>query len=463
MSKCLLEFRSGTLLCSFADGAEPPEHAIPFLLFDERVGKWRAQASDYAALIRAFHAAGTEVSDSAKDYQSLDFSLKEAITPMPHQKRALEAWKTSNPPGRGVVVMPTGSGKTFLAVLAIASVKRSALIVVPTIDLVHQWASVLERFFSVPVGMLGGGSKEIREITVSTYDSAVIMMEYIGNKFGIVVFDECHHLPGEVNRTAAAMCIAPYRLGLSATPEREDGGEAILFSLVGPKVCEIFIDELEGNVLAPYTTRRIEVPLLPDEEEEYLAARALYTGFIRANRINFSEKDGWSQFIILCARRPNGREVMKAYLKQRSIARCGRAKLQAVWDILSSHRGERTIIFTADNDTAYTIGETFCLPVITHKTKAAERKEFLDRFRDGTYTVIVTSKVLNEGVDVPEASVGIVVSGSGSTREHVQRLGRILRSAKGKQAELFELVSQGTGEYYTSERRRSNRAYRRKN
>jgi superfamily II DNA or RNA helicase len=258
------------------------------------------------------------------------------------------------------------------------------------------------------------------------------------------------------------MCLAPYRLGLSATPERDDGGEAVLFSLVGPKVCEIFIDELEGNVLAPYITRRIEVSLLPDEEQEYQAARALYTGFIRANRINFSAKDGWSQFIILCARRPNGREVMKAYLKQRSIARCGRAKLQVLWNILMSHRGDRTIIFTADNDTAYTIGETFCLPVITHKTKAAERKDFLDRFRDGTYTVIVTSKVLNEGVDVPEAAVGIVVSGSGSTREHVQRLGRILRSAKGKQAELFELVSHGTGEYYTSERRRSNRAYRRK-
>ena len=463
MAKCLLEFRSGTLLCSFLECDAPPVNAIPFLLYDERVGKWRAQASDYASLMRALYADQVDVTDEAKNYQTLDFSLKEPIVPMAHQQRALEAWKKSTPPGRGVVVMPTGSGKTFLAVLAIASVKRSALVVVPTIDLVHQWASVLERFFNVPVGMLGGGSKEIREITVSTYDSAVIMMEHIGNRFGIVVFDECHHLPGEVNRTAAAMCLAPYRLGLSATPERDDGGEAVLYSLVGPKVCEIFIDELEGNVLAPYITRRIEVPLLPDEEEEYLAARSLYTGFIRANRINFSSKDGWSQFIILCARRPNGREVMKAYLKQRSIARCGRAKLQVLWNILMSHRGDRTIIFTADNDTAYTIGETFCLPVITHKTKAAERKEFLDRFRDGTYTVIVTSKVLNEGVDVPEAAVGIVVSGSGSTREHVQRLGRILRSAKGKQAELFELVSEGTGEYYTSERRRSNRAYRRKN
>lgn len=463
MSKCFLEFHSGTLLCAFDGAEEPPDEAIPLLLFDDRVGKWRGQASDYAALVRAFHSSGTEVVDRARDYCTLDLILKEPLTPMPHQQRAFDAWRNASPPGRGVVVMPTGSGKTYLAVMAIASVKRSTLVVVPTIDLVHQWASVLERFFGIPVGMLGGGSKDIRDITVSTYDSAVIMMEHIGNRFGMIVFDECHHLPGEVNRTAAAMSIAPYRLGLSATPEREDGGEAVLFSLVGPKVCEIFIDELEGKVLAPYVTRRIEVPLLPEEEEEYLSARALYTGFIRANRIDFSAKDGWSQFIILCARRPNGRAVMKAYLRQRSIARCGRAKLKVLWEILLSHRGDRTIIFTADNDTAYMIGETFCLPVITHKTKAAERKAFLDRFRSGEFHIIVTSKVLNEGVDVPEAALGIVVSGSGSSREHVQRLGRILRSAKGKQAELFELVSRGTGEFYTSERRRSNRAYRRKN
>ena len=117
---------------------------------------------------------------------------------------------------------------------------------------------------------------------------------------------------------------------------------------------------------------------------------------------------------------------------------------------------------TGSNDTAYAIGRRFILPVLTHHTKAAERKEFLENFRQGSYPVLVTSKVLNEGVDVPEAAVGIVISGSGSTREHVQRLGRILRSAKGKQAELFELVSRGTGEVYTSDRRRSTRAYRRK-
>ena len=139
MAKCLLEFRSGTLLCSFTECETPPVNAIPFLLYDERVGKWRAQASDYAALMRALYADHVEVTDEAKNYQTLDLSLKEPISPMPHQQKALDSWKKSTPPGRGVVVMPTGSGKTFLAVLAIASVKRSALVVVPTIDLVHQW------------------------------------------------------------------------------------------------------------------------------------------------------------------------------------------------------------------------------------------------------------------------------------------------------------------------------------
>ncbi len=117
------------------------------------------------------------------------------------------------------------------------------------------------------------------------------------------------------------------------------------------------------------------------------------------------------------------------------------------------------LIFTADNATAYRIGTAFCLPVITHHTKTAERIAFLDAFREGRYPVLVTSKVLNEGVDVPAANIGIIVSGSGSVREHVQRLGRILRPSPGKTALLYELVSLGTGETYVSERRRNHPAY----
>jgi len=72
----------------------------------------------------------------------------------------------------------------------------------------------------------------------------------------------------------------------------------------------------------------------------------------------------------------------------------------------------------------------------------------------------VTSQVLNEGVDVPAAGVGIVLSGSGSVREHVQRLGRLLRKFEGKQAVLYEVVARGTAEEFTSEKRRQHHAYR---
>ena len=103
------------------------------------------------------------------------------------------------------------------------------------------------------------------------------------------------------------------------------------------------------------------------------------------------------------------------------------------------------------------------LPVLTHHTKGAERKRMLAAFRNGELPVLVTSRVLNEGVDVPEASVGIIVSGTGSVREHVQRLGRILRPKDDKQAVLYELISAGTGEAFTSERRRGHAAFGQQN
>jgi superfamily II DNA or RNA helicase len=106
------------------------------------------------------------------------------------------------------------------------------------------------------------------------------------------------------------------------------------------------------------------------------------------------------------------------------------------------------------------VSRRFLVPAITHQTKVRERSEILERFSDGRYRVVATSKVLNEGVDVPDASVAIVISGSGSVREHVQRLGRILRPRDDKQAVLYELVSQRTSESYTSERRREHDAYR---
>ena len=455
-------FDNGTLVWSGGEIAELVA-AVPGLFkFDSRINGFRSRACDYAAILQQIRAMQLELEDNAALFEPLkELALQETLIPRSHQQTAFEAWRQNS--YRGVAALPTGSGKTILAVLAIARLQRPTLVLVPTIDLLAQWTQVLEELLNMPVSMLGGGSHEVGEITVSTYDSAVLNMEFIGNRFAFLIADECHHLPGPETRLAAAMCIAPFRLGLSATPEMETERSAALAELMGDTVCDIGITELTGCVLAPYRTCRIPITLTPEEQTEYNRCRGIYTNFLRAHNINFSRPGAWGEFIIACSRYPGGKAALQAFAAQRKIARNSRQKFTVLAEILHRHSGERIIIFTADNETAYQIGRTFVLPVLTHHTKAAERKAFLQNFRNGNYPVLVTSKVLNEGVDVPDAAVGVVLSGSGSVREHVQRLGRILRSAPGKeQAVLYELVSVNTSEESTSDRRREHNAYRRR-
>jgi superfamily II DNA or RNA helicase len=126
---------------------------------------------------------------------------------------------------------------------------------------------------------------------------------------------------------------------------------------------------------------------------------------------------------------------------------------------LREHRDQPTLIFTAHNRFAYEIARRHLIPVITHQTKAAERKAILDGFRDGTYRAIVTSKVLNEGVDVPEAKVAVVLGGSASAREYVQRLGRVLRKHGNAQAVLYEIIARKTVDERIAQQRQSGVKY----
>ena len=361
-----------------------------------------------------------------------------------------------------MVVLPTGAGKTILAVLAIAQTNRPTLVHVPTLDLMHQWYQVLTKFFEGPIGLWGGGEKDLQTITVSTYESALLHVPYHGDKFGLLVFDECHHLPGEQKQFTAISSLAPFRLGLTATPEEEPSRLKNLDEICGPQCFQIQIGDLTGGTLSDYEIITKEVELSKEETEEYLSCRAIYTSFLKQNRIQFSHGPGaWNEFIRVAHRTAQGKEAFQAYLRQKKISQSSQNKIQMVWDILCAHPEERILIFTQDNETAYAIGRQFFLPVLTHHTKVKEREHFLNFFRSGDYRVLVTSKVLNEGVDVPVASVAIVFSGSGSVREYVQRLGRILRAKQGKKAVLYELVSANTGEYFVNQRRREHSAYQR--
>ncbi|MBF0425218.1 MAG: DEAD/DEAH box helicase family protein [Magnetococcales bacterium] len=450
-----ITFNLGTLLIN----ATPTEMAsvAAYVRPDERVGGYRAQARHYGPIVMTLHRQRLPYQDQARGFSRQAFRIHDAQTPRPHQQASLEAWLAADK--RGVVVLPTGAGKTLVARLAITAVQRDTLILVPTIDLMHQWYEQLKRTFATEIGLWGGGEHVTHPITVSTYDSALIHLEYAGNRFGFLICDECHHLPALSTRQVAIMSVAPFRLGLTATPERTDGQEADLYELLGPLCHRCEINELEGTYLAPYQLEQVPVILDPDERQAYDAAYAHYRRFAQESGIRLGTAEGWGRFIQVCARSREGRAAFAAYRLQKRLARASRAKLRMVWHLLRHHRGEQALLFTDDNATAYTIGETFFLPVITHKTRVSERKHFLDLFRAGQIDCLVTSRVLNEGVDVPNVAVGIVVSGTGSVREHVQRLGRILRPRAGKQAILYELVSADTAETFTSVRRRQHAAY----
>ena len=358
-----------------------------------------------------------------------------------------------------MVVLPTGTGKTHLANLAIERAKRPTLVITPTIDLLNQWYDELSISFGVEVGLLGGGYYDIQILTVTTYDSAYLNMDRLGNRFGLIVFDECHHLPGPTYGLAATCSIAPFRLGLTATPERVDNAHMHLDQLIGPIVYRREITQLRGRYLADYRVTTLHVQLSEAERIRYDEAHDVYRRFVHDSGIDMRQPNGWGQFIFLAHRSPEGREAFQAYREQRSLALAAPAKLNLLARLLERHNGDRILIFTHDNATVYKISREFLVPVITHQTKTKERREILLRFNSGSYPIVATSRVLNEGVNVPEANVAIVLSGSGSVREHVQRLGRVLRKSGDKEAVLYEVITRGTSEEFTSSRRRQHNAY----
>lgn len=454
-----LGFEGGTILLEGIPEGE--SLGVPGLKFDARKrNAHRAEGIWYRTVVQYLRERKIKYEDRALGYEkrSSPWVIRVDKPAFPHQEEALEAWWKVHG-GRGVVVLPTGTGKTHVANLAIARAQRPTLVVTPTIDLMNQWYDELTVCFDAEVGLLGGGYYEVQPLTVTTYDSAYMNMERIGNKFGLIVYDECHHLPGPTYGLAATCAIAPYRLGLTATPERADNAHQQMDYLVGPVVYRREITQLRGEYLADYSIETRYVNLSEYERSKYEEARELYRGFLRDNHIDMRRPDAWGMFLRLAYRSQEGRDAFQAYRLQRELALAAPAKLNLLSKLLDQHHGDRVLIFTHDNATVYEIARRFLVPVITHQTKTKERREILLRFNDGRFPIVATSRVLNEGVNVPEANVAIILSGSGSVREHVQRLGRILRKKGDKQATLYEVITRGTNEEFTSNRRRQHSAY----
>jgi superfamily II DNA or RNA helicase len=448
-----IKFDSGTIILENADENATVPRAF---VWDARTRQFRAPAFLYREIIKEFIRAKTPYEDQAKNYAAFDFKQKYHIEPRPFQAESVEAWRKNE--RCGVIVLPTGAGKTHVATMAIELCGRQTLIVVPTLDLMNQWYDLLVSTFNAEIGLIGGGFYEIGALTVTTYASAFRHQERIGDQFGLIIFDEAHHLPSEGYKYAAEFAIAPFRLGLTATPDRTDGGGDKLEELIGKYVYRLEAQQLAGEYLADYIIERIEVDLSDEERAAYARERQIYTDFRRAKNLPFGQ-EGWRMFLIHSAKSEEGRRAMKAYRNYKKIALGTESKIQVLQDLLTRHKHDKVLIFTAENEMVYRISHDYLIPAITHETNVRERKFWLDAFNNGDVLALATSKVLNEGVNIPDASVAIILSGSGSSREHIQRLGRILRKKGDKQAVLYEVVTRNTTEEYTSQKRSDARQF----
>ena len=448
---------------------------IPYASFDPRTNSLRAQALYYQNILDYLKLSEVEYDDSnvldliPSPNITLDQShdvgsdnntnndRHESISLRDYQQKALDNWIKAGK--KGCIVLPTGAGKTVIGVKAIEVINSASLVVVPTIDLMDQWASVLSKYFkNIKIGNLGGGLDDIQAITVCTYDSAYIRAHNIGNKFALVIFDEVHHLAAPGYRSIAEQFASPFRLGLTATIEREDNLHRDFPRLIGGGIVfEAHPSDLAKNKhLSSFEIERRHVEMLPEEVEEYKKNFGIYqTNLIKMGlKMNYS--DSFRKLIMMSGKSGIARQAVLARNKAMNIALNSKSKIEELRKILSENRGKKTIIFTQHNKLVYDISDKFLIPFITYKSTKGERQDALQGFKDGRYAALVTSKVLDEGVDVPDAEIGIIVSGTGSSREFIQRLGRLLRPkpfSKSK-AKLIEIISTGTREMATSAKRK---------
>ncbi len=358
-------------------------------------------AEDYAGYVDGeAHAIALEASD---------WSLR------PYQDQAAQSFWDG---GSGVVVLPCGAGKTIVGAAAMAHAQATTLILVTNTVSARQWKDELIRRTSLTaeeIGEYSGSVKEVRPVTIATYQVLTTKRKGVyphldlldARDWGLIVYDEVHLLPAPIFRMTADLQ-ARRRLGLTATLVREDGREADVFSLIGPKRFDAPWKDIEAQgYIAPADCVEVRVSLPENERIAYATAE------------------------------PDTRY---------RLAACTPAKQEVVANLVAQHQGQPTLVIGQYIDQLDELAEALQAPVIKGETSVKERQRLFDAFRAGEVELLVVSKVANFSIDLPSAEVAIQVSGSfGSRQEEAQRLGRLLRpKAAGRSAHFYTIVSRDT-------------------
>ncbi|MDP2209461.1 MAG: DEAD/DEAH box helicase [Bacteroidota bacterium] len=404
-------------------------------------------AYKYSEVLKYCEENGIAIEDKAAQYYEIpNFIHSEPLDPFDFQIQAIEAWEKTDK--RGMVVLPTGAGKSFMtrlliARLAIEDAKCSVLVVVPTRVLVYQWYEQLRTAFQQDIGIIGDDIFNPKPITVTTYKSAQIYMASFGNRWKLVVFDEIHKKLSEgKSANAARFCISPYRLALTATPV--SSALDLLSDLIGPIVYEKATDEMiENEILSVYRRISVHLKSTKNEIETYYDIRKpIEKVWYRAKAEHRIQDSSW-----LVRERhyyPDDvdlaqRSLLRAYRYWQSIP----SRLARLEEILQKHQDDRILIFTESRSAAYEISKRFLIPAITADIESDERTFYLDAFTKGRCKALVTAKALEEGIDLPEANIAVIIAGRKSSKvetiSYIQRRGRVLRKRKGKQALVYEI------------------------
>lgn len=443
-----LSFDSGTLVIT-----EAPANAVEWLpgaVWDPRVALLRAPAHLYGDVVAAIEHRRLPLHDDVLGNGRASTGPWRPVELRPYQQSALLSWEVAG--RRGILVLPTGSGKTRVAIAALAAEQKPALCLVPTRALLDQWLTELGRHHAGPIGCLGDGRSTLAALTVSTFESAYRHMPRIGARFDLLVVDEVHHFGVGARDEALEMSVASRRLGLTATPPA-GAPLAKLEGLVGPIAFELGIGDLTGRWLAEFDLVTVHLRLTAEERARYASDERLFKP-MHKSFLQLHPQGTWSEFVSSASKTAEGRTALLAWRRSRRLLAFTRAKADAVRALLTRHRDSRVLVFTADNHAAYAIARAELVMPITCDIPRAERERALAAFREGTLRVLVSARVLNEGVDVPDADVAIVVGSTRGQREYVQRVGRLLRPLPGKRAIVYELVTLATSEPRRSAERR---------
>jgi superfamily II DNA or RNA helicase len=448
-----LRFAAGTLLLN----TRPPPSTAHLWKWDKREAAHRTFALNYSEVTATLREQGPTYSVEVARWHSVHWHNPQLSQLRPDQEDAVETWLKTR---KGVLVMPTGTGKTEVALHIIHRLAVTTLVIAPVRDLMYQWHQrILERL-GYDAGIIGDNTFNKLPVSVTTYESACIHMKDFGNEFQLIIFDECHHLPGRVRSDAARMSMAPYRLGLTATPERSDGRDVALDQLIGPIVYTLPLDQASGVILADYDVFTYTVHLSSEERAKYDACSEVIRRYFADRHKTdpgFSVEDLHAAY----TKDPEARRVIRAQHTKRSIEDSAREKLRVLEDIFRLHQGTPMLVFTQTNIMAREVSARFLIPCLLNHARKKERRDILTGFREGVYPAIVANRVLDEGVDIKEAKLAVILGGLASVRQAIQRLGRIIRKQGEQKAALYEIICEDTKEVTRSRVRRRTHAYAR--